>query len=167
MKGVSIALAVAAVGVIGCGSPTGTTPRASALRANAQGNGPVLHRVTVGSPDAASPGTDGNFSLHAIQYADGSASGQWQDAFGRDYAQGPAGTAVGVHVNVNCVVVVGNQAWISGVATDKAFAGAPVATRVVAGANLISYSNIGDPTPCTAMENLPLLPLAHGNVTVQ
>ena len=48
----------------------------------------VVHRVSAGGPDActglgAKPGCDGNFSLVATQYADGTASGQYTDRFGR------------------------------------------------------------------------------------
>jgi hypothetical protein len=59
--------------------------------------------------------TDANFSLVAIQYGDGHASGQWTDQFGQ--GQG------GIHVEVNCVFVVGNQAWISGIIKQGTFNG--------------------------------------------
>ena len=49
--------------------------------------GPVVHHVTAGGPDACvffgfeHPGCDGNFSLVAHEYADGSVSGQYTDRF--------------------------------------------------------------------------------------
>src|SRR6185312_5683066 len=51
--------------------------------------------------------TDANFSLVATRKADGSVQGEWSDQFGQ--GQG------GVHVDVNCLVVAGNQAWIGGI----------------------------------------------------
>src|SRR4051795_4205385 len=74
-------------------------------------NGPaVVHRVSAGGPDQCSglgvhPGCDGNYSLVATRYADGSASGQYTDRFGR---------IGGIRGVVDCLVVVGNDAWISG-----------------------------------------------------
>ena len=48
----------------------------------------VVHRVTAGGPDSCTghddkPGCDGNLSLVATQYADGTASGQYTDRFSR------------------------------------------------------------------------------------
>src|SRR2546426_2620598 len=121
----SIALAALGLCVLGCDSPTATTSAVNRPLFDAQGNG-VMHQVSVGSSDIVPPGTDANFSLVAIQHGDGSVSGQWQDSFGKD------APGVGVHVAIDCVNVVGNEAWVSGVATDKTFAGQPVITRVAA-----------------------------------
>ena len=47
--------------------------------------GPVVHRVSAGGPDICGPdhpGCDGNYSLLALQMADGSVSGQWEDVWG-------------------------------------------------------------------------------------
>lgn len=91
--------------------------------------GPVLHKVSVGSNDAcaalgAPPGCDGNYSLTATQWADGSVAGQWQDSFG--------GGNGGLHMTVDCMVVEGNKALVGGVVT-KAPAGYPqiVGTRAI------------------------------------
>src|SRR5262245_40148629 len=76
----------------------------------------VQHVVSVGGPDQdATNHTDANFSLVAIQYGDGSVKGQWTDQFGQ--GQG------GVHVAINCLVVQGNQAWLSGFVTSGQFGG--------------------------------------------
>jgi hypothetical protein len=135
----------------------------------------VAHRVSAGGPDActandARPGCDGNFSLEATQYTDGSASGRYVDRFAR------GGGIIGV---VDCVRVVDNQAWISGWITsggigDDDFTGLPFTTLVVdngTSANQppdqISSSHTGDPTPCSEMvpwENLFDIP--QGQVTV-
>lgn len=110
------------------------------LTSMASAAGPVVHRVSVGGPDACAgfpggpfnPGCDANFSLVAIQHADGSVSGQYTDRF-------PQGD--GFHAVVDCVSVDGNDAWISGVITQGRLtdadtgevtdlAGMPVSTRV-------------------------------------
>jgi hypothetical protein len=139
-------------------------------------NGPtVVHRVSAGGPDActalgARPGCDGNYSLVATQYTDGSASGRYIDRFSR------GGGIIGV---VDCVRVVDNEAWISGWITsggigDDDFTGLPFTTLVVdngTSANQppdqISSSHTGDPTPCSEMvpwDNLFDIP--QGQVTV-
>jgi hypothetical protein len=80
----------------------------------AAAGGPITHRVSVGGPDfcaewGTSPGCDKNFSLVAIQYADGSVSGQWTDQWG--------GGTGGFHAEINCLSIEGNDAWVSGVIT--------------------------------------------------
>jgi hypothetical protein len=144
--------------------------------------GPVVHRVSVGSPDAclalvgaAHPGCDGNFSFNAIEYADGSVSGQYTDRF----ANGD-----GFHAVIDCLVVDGNRAWVSGVITSGRFtdpdtgevfdlAGLDVFTSVQdngTSANdpvdQISFSFIGFEIPCTEQENVDLLDAPEGQVTV-
>jgi hypothetical protein len=139
--------------------------------ADAQASNGVVNRVSVGGHDLDIAGqTDANFSLVAIEHADGSVSGQWSDQFG----QGDGG----VHVEVNCLLVVGNQAWISGIITSGSaggvdFTGLPAITRVAdlgKSANdppdAISFTFIGVAAPCTAQPNLPLLPMTDGQVTV-
>ncbi len=110
-----IPLIVAAAFALGC-SETAVAP-------TAQSGGPTLqasasrkvdHRATVGGPDICTgtggqPGCDANFSLVAIQYADGSVRGEWTDRFSQVNGGG------GVHVVVNCLSVVGTEAWVSGV----------------------------------------------------
>lgn len=144
--------------------------------------GPVVHHVNAGGPDAciffgfAHPGCDANFSLVANAYADGSVKGQYTDRF----AQGD-----GFHAVVNCVSVVGNDAWVSGVITSGTFtdpdtgevfdlAGLPVATRVRDNgtsandpADQISFSFLGDPTPCTAHSPYQLFDAPEGQVRVR
>lgn len=144
--------------------------------------GPVVHHVNAGGPDACiffgfpHPGCDGNFSLVAHEYADGSVSGQYTDRF----AQGD-----GFHAVINCVSVVGFDAWVSGVITSGTFtdpdtgevfdlAGLPVATRLRDNgtsandpADQISFSFLGDPTPCTAHSPYPLFDAPEGQVRVR
>lgn len=140
---------------------------------------PIVHRVSVGGPDACTglgfphPGCDANFSLTAKQYADGSASGQWTDRFSQANGGG------GFHAVIDCVNVIGNTAWVSGVITHGTFAGQdltglPVVTRVRdngTSANdppdQISFSFIGNPTPCTVPLNYVLLAAPQGQVKVR
>jgi hypothetical protein len=153
------------------------------LTTMAWAKGPVVHRVSVGSPDAClalvgatHPGCDGNFSFTAIEYADGSVSGQYTDRF----ANGD-----GFHAVIDCLVVDGNRAWVSGVITSGRvtdpdtgevfdLAGLDVFTSVQdngTSANdpvdQISFSFIGEEIPCTEQENVDLLDAPEGQVTVR
>lgn len=140
-------------------------------------NGPVVHHVTAGTPDACiafgleHPGCDANFSLVANQYADGSVSGQYSDRF----ANGD-----GFHAVVDCLVVIGNDAWISGVITQGRFdgfdlAGLEVVTRVRDNgtsqndpADQISFSFIDTEVPdCTEQPDLLLFDAPQGQVMVR
>ncbi len=89
-------------------APTASTADGPLFRST---NG-IIHHASVGGNDACgalglAPGCDKSFSLVANQAADGSVSGQWQDKFGGDLG--------GVHVDVDCLIVYGNQAVIGGV----------------------------------------------------
>ena len=132
----------------------------------------VIHHVSVGGPDQdAADHTDANFSLVANQYADGTSTGEWTDQFGQ--GQG------GIHVQINCLFVQGNEAWVSGVITHGNVGGVdvtgfPCITRVQDNGksandppDQISVSFIGVATPCTAAPNLPLNPMTNGQVTVR
>jgi hypothetical protein len=139
-------------------------------------SGPVVHHVTAGGPDACidlggeHPGCDGNFSLVANQYADGSVSGQYTDRFAR---------GDGFHAVIDCLVVSGNDAWVSGVIThgrigDIDLAGLEVLTQVRDNgtsandpADQISFSFIDTELPdCTEQPDLPLLDAPEGQVRV-
>ena len=131
----------------------------------------VIHRVSVGSADIAPPpGTDANFSLSAVEFDDGTVRGQWQDTF---FGRGTP--AVAVHVKVDCLVVVGNEAWVSGVVTRPGFlAGLPAITRIRdngTSANdppdQVSFTFIDIGVTCTDQPDLPLFDLINGQVTVQ
>jgi hypothetical protein len=88
---------------------------ALAITSMASATGAVVHHVSVGGPDNTNfwcqdgqphPGCDGNFSLEVTQYADGTVKGQYTD----QYAQGDGG----IHAVLDCLVVDGNTAWVSG-----------------------------------------------------
>jgi hypothetical protein len=175
MKRLSVTLAVLTLVALGCDPSAPTTPpssmsvRGGPLFANG-GNG-VVHRATVGGHDADLFGTtDANFSLVAIEHGNGEVTGQWTDQFG----QGEGG----IHVAVNCLRVIGNNAWVSGIITSGSFdgvdfTGLPAITRVADFGtskndppDAISFSFIGNATPCTAAPPLPLLPMTDGQVKV-
>jgi hypothetical protein len=130
----------------------------------------VIHRVSVGGADFLPPGTDANFSLSVVQRADGTVTGQWQDSTG-----GGGVPAVGIHVQVDCLLVVGNEAWISGVITQPdSLAGLPAITRVAdngTSANdppdQISFTFINTGFTCEDQPNLPLFDMNNGEVTVE
>jgi hypothetical protein len=102
--------------------------------------GPVVHRVSAGGPDAClalagtHPGCDGNFSFTAKEYADGSVSGQYTDRF----ANGD-----GLHAVIDCLVVDGNRAWVSGVITSGRFTD-PVTGEVFDLAGLYLWTTVVD-----------------------
>lgn len=174
MKRFSITLAAFALLAIAC-EPSGPTSPSSSMTTGTplfsnNGNG-VVHRATVGGNDVDfAENTDANFSLVAIEHGDGSVSGQWSDQFG----QGEGG----IHVAVNCLRVIGNNAWVSGTITSGNVGGvdvtgSPAITRVADlgtskkdPPDAISYSFIGDPRPCTVTPNLPLFPMTDGQVKV-
>lgn len=107
---------LAAAVAVGCaeGAVAPNTSDSPTLQA---GVGSVAHRVTVGGPDVCTglglpTGCDANFSLVALQFSDGSVSGQWHDV---------TPPSRSVHVTVNCLVVAGNEAWVSGVGPEHDF----------------------------------------------
>ncbi len=75
--------------------------------------------------------------------------------------------------------VAGNQAWISGIIKQGTFngvdlSGLPVITRVQDNGDsandppdAISFSFIGNATPCTAAPPLQLVPMTDGQVQVR
>jgi hypothetical protein len=176
MKRPSVALAALTLVALGCDPSAPTTPPSSmSVRGGplfaSEGKG-VVHRATVGGHDADAFGTtDANFSLVAIEHRNGQVTGEWTDQFG----QGEGG----IHVAVNCLHVVGNNAWVSGIIKSGSFGGVdltglPAITRVAdlgTSANdppdAISFSFIGVAAPCTAAPPLPLLPMTDGQVKVE
>jgi hypothetical protein len=91
--------------------------------------------VTVGSADidfppgeGSPPNNDKNLSLIARLGCDGTVTGRLTDAWG--------GTTVAVHATLDCLVVEGNDAWMSGYITKATpttigdFTGVPVSIRV-------------------------------------
>ena len=131
----------------------------------------VVHRASIGGADICEAvglptGCDANFSLVAIEHADGSVSGQYHDQF--------AG-GIGFHAAINCLNVVGNKAWVSGVITSGFSSGSDVNALVVDNgtsqndpADQLSFSFIGNlGFDCNAQLNLQLFNLTNGQVKVQ
>ena len=82
MKGTPLALVVLGLLAVGCGGPDPTGSTAGDELVNPEfASSSMVHRVSVGSSDVFPPGVDPNFSLVAIQRADGSVTGQWSDQF--------------------------------------------------------------------------------------
>jgi len=143
--------------------------------------GGVVHRVSMGGADICEAtgrptGCDANFSLIAIQRADGSVTGQWQDTF-------RPGGGTGIHVSIDCLNVVDNWAIVGGVITHgttengEDVSGQRALTAVVdigTSANdpmdQIGYSVIGAGGPFACMHLVPgqflLNDLTHGQVKV-
>jgi hypothetical protein len=137
----------------------------------------VVHRVSAGTPDFCSalggkPGCDANWSLVALQMADGSVTGEWQDQFSK---------GIGFHIAVNCLNVIGNQAYISGVVTqsqDPSLVGEGVVTKVVDNGRSandppdeIGFSIIGTSLNCNTAPgtsvDINVLPVPQGQVVVR
>lgn len=154
-------------------SPAGIAPEFSSA-------GRVIHRASLGGEDYCEAigrptGCDANFSLIALEYEDGTVSGQWQDTFGDE--------GEGIHVAIDCLHVVGNVAVIGGVITHgtaygRDAAGERALTAVVDNGTSAndppdqlswSYHPAGD-RDChdysPGMGVLPLFNLTHGQVTV-
>lgn len=82
---------------------------------------PIINSVHAGGSDiedpnipGSGPGFDKNYSLVAFKRADGTASGKLVDRFA-------GGGGLGLKANIDCVHVVGNTAWLSGVLTQGGF----------------------------------------------
>ncbi|MGD8491134.1 MAG: hypothetical protein PVI68_19145 [Anaerolineae bacterium] len=152
----------------------------SAMGASAKGRGPVIHHVSVGGPDAClawgeNVGCDRNYSMVVTQYADGSVSGQLSD--NSPYL------AVGIHAVIDCLVVDGNEAWVSGVITKGALldgtslVGGPIGARLrdngvnaYDAADQISFTEIEahhNYAPCTERPDYELFDAPQGQVKVR
>src|SRR6266704_2971977 len=135
----------------------------------------VVHHVSVGGPDACfafgvQPGCDANFSLVAVQGSDGSVTGEYTD-------RSPSIPTRGFHAVVDCLNVVGKQAWVSGLLDEpQNLAGVPVITMVVDNgtsandpADSISFSFVdpaqfGVSASCLDAPDLPLFAAPQGQV---
>lgn len=176
-----ILLVLATTAALGCSesavSPTapseGPTPLGSVVSK-------VVHQATAGSPDICTavgdkPGCDANFSLVALQRADGRVTGQWVDRFSQVNGGG------GIHVAINCLNVIGNRAYVSGVVTQSGVSdqvGQDAVTKVVDNGrsandppDLISISFVDTGVDCNdapAFDDLiPLFAPREGQVVVR
>lgn len=83
-----------------------------------QAQSPIVNFVHAGGSDiqdpdlpGSGPGFDKNYSLVALKFADGTASGKLIDRYA-------GGGGLGLKADIDCVHVVGNIAWLSGVITQ-------------------------------------------------
>lgn len=180
LRGGFIAIAGLGLFAMGCDSPSPMSSVAGLDQTAAvvdPGNGGG-HKVSVGGADmvpAGGPGYDGNFSLVAIQDKNGNVKGQWSDQFGpRNGIDG------GIHVAIDCLVVDGNQAWLSGFITHGNVNGVDVSgqyalTRVQDNgtsahdpSDQISYSYF-DVTglTCADRPDIPMFDTNNGQVKVK
>jgi hypothetical protein len=130
----------------------------------------VTHKVSAGGPDicralGSRPGCDANFALSAIQYADGSVRGTFTDRFG---------SFGGVHGVIDCLSIIGNEAWASGVITSGLAVGLPYSIRLrdlgtsaQQPPDQITPGHVGGgAVPCTAHPDYELFDDPDGQVTV-
>ena len=109
------------------------------------------------------------FSFNAVRHQDGSVTGQ-SEVNNRDLT-------VRSHMEIDCMVITGNIATISGIITnssDSNFNGLPALFRVEdngEGKNSppdrISLVFFGPVPACTAAINVPLIPIDGGNIQVK
>jgi len=137
------------------------------LPVDASATSPVVHRVSAGTPDGcravgAHPGCDRNYTLTATEYADGSVVGELIDS-------SPFGNVHGV---IDCLVVEGNQAWLSGEVTnipDLYFVTSVVDNGTSANdpVDQISFTDVEhDPQDCSTQPDVTLLDVPEGQVKV-
>jgi hypothetical protein len=120
------AAAAALVFIAACGeTPTESGTLADDLQPQMdEVAGPPLHIVSAGGADLCEvigqpTGCSANYSLVAIESADGSVTGQYTDALG-----GNGGQKGLIHVAVDCLIVQGNAAIVGGVVTHATGDGA-------------------------------------------
>ena len=84
----------------------------------AQSQSAIVNVVHAGGSDiedpdipGSGPGFDKNYSLIAFKFADGTATGKLMDRYS-------GGGGLGLKGNIDCVHVVGNTAWLSGIITQ-------------------------------------------------
>jgi hypothetical protein len=164
---------------LGC-TEAATEPGASPVSTGASVTGTPVHRVVIGGPDVcagfgAQPGCDANFSLLALQSADGSVSGQWIDRLSQNFGGG------GAFVTVDCLAVEGNTAWIGGYMSTPN--GEPIGGRAITRARdlgtsyalelddrfLMIYNpeDFGISANCHDEPFFPLFNVPQGQVTIE
>ncbi len=166
-------LLAAGLFAIGCTAPDATAPSTSKVPVTTPlfAAGGVLHRATAGSYDIVPPGVDANYSLVAIERADGSVTGQYNDQFGHSNG--------GVHAELDCLRVVGNKAWVGGLVKNGPFEGQRVVSEVEDNGtstnetpdrvsfSILNPAQFGLSEDCRLLPELPLFPLGGGEVKVE
>jgi hypothetical protein len=134
----------------------------------------VVNSVHVGGPDVCSgfglsPGCDANMSISAVKYRDGSVNGTWVDV----WAVNPGDDPRTIIVDLDCLHVNGNEAWVAGEIVGPDFAGIRVGTRVVD--NGVTANDDPDSTSfmrgfsgnCASEPDFPLAVYEEGQVIVR
>jgi len=122
MKKLAFLFTLSLLFMYGCSTEEVTTTDSSNQNLNEElTRGPIMHQAHLGGNDFCEafglpPGCDENFSLSARMYADGSVTGQWQDSFA-------GGEDEGIHVAIDCMVMVGDNAAIVGGYITEGIAG--------------------------------------------
>ena len=136
----------------------------------------ATHHVSLGGPDACTtfgvkPGCNGDFSLVATQFGNGTVTGQYADQGGHGFG--------GWHGIIDCLSVDGNDAWVSGVITSGNFFGLPITgfpfvlrlrdngTSANDPADQASFAELGNPTPCTEHGDYLMFDIPEGQVIVR
>ena len=169
MKRTIITLAAIGLLAVGCDTADPAAPMADGLglTPRASGAGPVVHRASMGGADICAglglpPGCDANHSLIAMEFANGNVKGEWHDQF--------AG-GVGFHVDVACLSVSGNEAWVSGTIRNDPFAGLNVIIRLQdngQSGDMASFTaSTANPNDCVGQPSLGLFALSNGQVKVK
>lgn len=159
-------------------TPMGEQHRPASLASE----GAVVHRVTVGGPDQCSwigdhPGCDANYSLVAMEWADGRVSGEITDVYGGGF---------GLHAAVTCLSIGpipgtdALQAWVGGVVKEPfEMAGHPVMMWVrdrgksmkdlpdAISRAILDPQDEGYSTNCLDHPGIGLARVAQGQVTIQ
>ena len=113
MRAQLLLIAGAAVAALGCGNPTDISTASSSTPALAGAASPIVHRVTGGGRlDLSAFGphfSPETYGINASIDADGTVRGQVEIQF--------SDPALTLHVEVTCLSVSGNDAWIGGAVT--------------------------------------------------
>ena len=149
----SLAVLLFGVTVLACESAVEPTAPVSSLQFAKSGRAPVAQVSAGGKADISDffPGFPPEFfAFNASVDADGNAKGQFQADFTIPDAR--------LHVEISCLSVSGNQAWIGGRVThsDRFRVGLPLLWSVVdngegknaAAPDRISGFGVGDPSTC-------------------
>ncbi len=151
--------------VMGCDS--GTAPTGEFDAGPPPRGDPVLHEVIVQDVDLCefafldSTDCEGAFSLHATEYTDGRVAGEWKSIWHNDF---PAP----VSVQIDCLRVVGNKAWVSGVVTHPAaYEGLSAITMVEDRPDRIAYTQDAAGKTCRDRPDLSLVYVYEDKVTVR
>jgi hypothetical protein len=168
--------ACAAVGALGCGTPdVATAPHGARAAALSQSGAPRHHVTGSGHTPVGMTEDLREFTFHAVEHPDGTVSGS--------YRVERTDTGVFFTVDVRCMTVVGNTAWVAGRITETNSPAIRVGTVSYfwavdggegAGAqDIVSIARINDRDEaeaefCTTLPKLlPPLAVEMGNVQIR